>query len=349
MKYLHKNIVFILFALISSSLTLADSSAILKNRLKFVKSRYYKYNNRKYTFFDCETLHLQNAKDLIVVYYKCDKDDTMLLDLWQLNNSNSLICIKNAICDMEDGPLRLKGDVGYDMFISFITQNKIYLLVRGGLSSGKITAVDKYLYSSNIITFISRTYSIRDKSNYQVKRIDDNLAALKPFFATNNLNETLKGKINSQIKLWKLINENTGTTNSGLKITIDLLGENISKSNLTIKISFVNTSNKSLNLLNQFKHTRIFFSFKIFDDKGGELVLPSGGKISFRKNDFKYINLLPGNKYTLQINLAEKFSDYLAQLKKGKYTILVAYLNQYGRNCFKGVAWSNIKSFNLTF
>jgi hypothetical protein len=112
--------------------------------------------------------------------------------------------------------------------------------------------------------------------------------------------------------------------------------------NIPIKLTFENVSEKPVRILNYFSDTAalpVFFAFHVRKDNGEIVFLPGAGKIDFASSKLKYVTLEKKEKFDFLINLAEIVPPN-SNLKGGAYTISVSYHNQYGDG-FTGVLDGN--------
>ncbi len=133
--------------------------------------------------------------------------------------------------------------------------------------------------------------------------------------------------------------------NAGLKLNLQTVtGTNYCKENFPLVLSFENSSENTIRILDAFNDPKalpVFFGFEIKDSNGTPIALPGAGKISISKNSEKYIELEKGGKYEITINLKDIIPQ-TTQLKNDVYSVSVTYRNQYGDNCFKGQIKSNV-------
>jgi len=139
-------------------------------------------------------------------------------------------------------------------------------------------------------------------------------------------------------------------SDSPLKLVISTVpGVRYSRDAMPIKVTFSNTSDKSVRILDVFQQREalpVFFRFEIKSANGTYVPIPGGGKIDLPKNYQRYAELAKGQKYRLTVNLSEYIKPEM-RLKKGPYTVTLTYSNQYGDRCFQGQLTSNSIQMNL--
>jgi hypothetical protein len=109
---------------------------------------------------------------------------------------------------------------------------------------------------------------------------------------------------------------------------------------ILLNVTFKNVSDDIVRILDSFddqENLPIWFHLQMVEFNGTPILgIRGGGKINLR-GTLKYMTLKPGERFSLQLDIAKLITDQYA----GDFKISLTYRNQYGQNCFKGEASSN--------
>ncbi len=126
------------------------------------------------------------------------------------------------------------------------------------------------------------------------------------------------------------------STQGPIKLTQSIIPDaQYTVTSIPLKVTFENTSEGTVRMLNTFDKPRwikLFFLFHIF---GPQSVTYGTGTIEMSKESMKYITLPAKAKYEFVINVVESLPAKFV-LTPGLYKISVDYFNKYGENCFLG-------------
>jgi len=106
-----------------------------------------------------------------------------------------------------------------------------------------------------------------------------------------------------------------------------------------VVVKFSNTGKEDVRILKSFRPFVVFFLFSIVAADGTPVNVRGGGKVSFREDSMKYLDLGCGEFFGLSVSLTDLLQ---IPLKTGVYSLSVTYSNQYGNGCFKGRIKSNV-------
>jgi hypothetical protein len=141
--------------------------------------------------------------------------------------------------------------------------------------------------------------------------------------------------------VWAVILTTGGAAwaDGGLEIELEPGTSNLSTAYAPMRVTFKNTGDSELRILDVFEPIPVFFQFSISKQDGTPITVPGGGKIDPPAGAERYIAIAPGGRYTREIDIAGLLPK--SEWVTGDYYLWVTYRNAYGQGCFRGTAESN--------
>lgn len=132
-----------------------------------------------------------------------------------------------------------------------------------------------------------------------------------------------------------------------LRLTISADAKELTTTHLPIQATFENVSDRAVKILERSLDKRsrhIWFWLRMTYDSGRPVMrIRRGGKIQLRGTK-DYVTLRPGGTHSINIDAA----TLAPVLEAGEYRLKLTYVNQYGRDCFRGRLESNTINVTLT-
>jgi len=123
-----------------------------------------------------------------------------------------------------------------------------------------------------------------------------------------------------------------------LKLSVAVIPGEDRPGSVAVRVTLENVSTQKVRLLDAFEPDTLPVFFRVHlqrEDGSPVLEVRGGGKADPLHSNIKYIDLAPGQTFSLTLNLADFLTDPDA-MKPGRYQLTVTYFNQYGENCFHG-------------